>query len=68
MTTIIIDEKHKQARSLLAYLKELAFVKVIDEDTSSFNKETKKAIEDAKKGKTNKYDTLSDFIQRVNNV
>ena len=50
MTYISIDTKTTQAKKLVALIETLSFAKILNEP----NTKTKKAIEDARKGKTRK--------------
>ncbi len=59
--TIKIDSRSKQAKVFFEYLKTLPFVQI---QTPLFNKETEKAIKDAKIGKTTKT-TLSDLREQL---
>ncbi|MEC3879777.1 hypothetical protein [Parapedobacter sp. 10938] len=55
--TIKIDKRSKQAKVFYEYLKTLPFVEL---EGPHYNKETEKAIKEAKLGKTTKT-TLADF-------
>jgi antitoxin component of RelBE/YafQ-DinJ toxin-antitoxin module len=46
---IKIDQRKKEAKALIEYLKNLPFVEVAT-DTTRYNKTTEKAINDARKG------------------
>ena len=54
MTYITIDTKTKQAKKFVELIETLPFAKILMEP----NAETKKAIDDARKGKTNKAKSL----------
>jgi antitoxin component of RelBE/YafQ-DinJ toxin-antitoxin module len=54
MTYITIDTKTKQAKKFVELIETLPFAKILKEP----NTETKKAIDDARKGKTNKAKSL----------
>ena len=62
MTYIAIDTDKKQAALFLEYVKTLPFVKVYSEP----NTETRKAIEDAKKGRTKKFKNAKALIDYLN--
>ncbi|MDR0794053.1 MAG: hypothetical protein LBE82_12160 [Chitinophagaceae bacterium] len=49
-TVIKIDNRSKAAKSFLEYVKTLSFVKVEKPTSSIFNKETEKAIKEARAG------------------
>jgi hypothetical protein len=51
--TIKIDERKKEAKALLEFLKNLSFVE-ISSSKPRYNKETEEAIKDVKLGKTEK--------------
>ena len=60
--TIEIDTRQKAAKAFLEFIKSLPFVKFIDTDEYKPNKTTKKAILDARKGKTYKVQKKTDNI------
>lgn len=62
MTYITVDTNKKQAILFLEYVKTLPFVKVYQEP----NSDTRKAIDDAKNGKTKKFKTAKDLIAYLN--
>lgn len=59
--TIKIDKRSKQARVFYEYLKTLPFVKL---EEPRFNKDTEKAVKEAKSGKTAEI-TLEDFRKEL---
>lgn len=58
MTYLSIDTKTKQAQKLLELMETLPFVKILEEPNSV----TKSAIEDARKGKTKKVNSLDQLF------
>ncbi len=56
--TIKIDDRKKEAKALIEYLKNLSFVEM-DSEKPRYNKETEEAIKDVKKGKTQKVSLTS---------
>ena len=61
--TIKIDQRSKQAKAFLAYLKTLPFVSV----ESRYNAETEKVIDDARKGiGLNKAESVDDLMAQLN--
>ncbi len=58
MTYFTIDTKTKQAKKLVELLETLPFAKILKEP----NAETRKAIAEAKKGKTRKANSLDQLI------
>ena len=56
--TIKIDERKKEAKAFVEFLKNLSFVEITSHK-KRYNKETEKAIEDLKKGKTQKVSLAS---------
>ena len=62
MTYISIDTKTKQAQKFVELLETLPFVKIHKEP----NANTKKAIEDARKGKTRKAKSLDQLFTDLN--
>ncbi len=63
MTTLQIDTRSNEAKLLLEYLKEQRFIKVLDEHVP--NAETKRAIEDAEKGKVIHATSVSDLMSKL---
>ena len=63
MTTLQIDTRSNEAKLLLEYLKEQRFIKVLDEPVP--NAETKRAIEDAEKGKVIHATSVSDLMSKL---
>jgi len=61
--TIKIDQRKKEARALLEYLKNLPFVEVTT-DKPRYNAETEKAIIEARKGNTEKI-SLNEFRNQL---
>ncbi len=59
--TIKIDKRSKQARVFYEYLKTLPFIEL---EEPRYNKETEKAIEEVKSGKTTKT-ALKDFRKQL---
>ena len=59
--TIKIDTRNKQAKALYEYLKTLPFVEL---EEPHYNKDTEKAIKEAKSGKTTEI-TLEDFRKEL---
>ncbi|WP_254526698.1 MULTISPECIES: hypothetical protein [unclassified Sphingobacterium] len=59
--TIKIDKRSKQAKVFYEYLKTLPFVEIQE---SRYNKETEKAIKEAKSGKTTKT-SLDEFRKKL---
>ena len=53
MTTIIIDDKSMGAKKIIEYIKTLPYAKIIDEREP--NKDTLRAVNEIKTGKTNSY-------------
>ena len=62
MTYITLDTKKKEALLFLEYIKTLSFVTVHQEP----NPTTRKAIDEAKKGKTKKHKSAKDLIAFLN--
>lgn len=60
--TIKIDQRKKEAQALLEFLKNLPFVEI---DKPRYNKETEKAIKDAKAGKTFKAKSSKDLFKEL---
>lgn len=58
MTYISIDTKTKQARKFVELIETMPFAKILKEP----NSRTKKSIEDARKGKTHKADSLQQLF------
>jgi antitoxin component of RelBE/YafQ-DinJ toxin-antitoxin module len=62
MDTIVrIDASSKAAKSFLAFVKNLSFAKVEKE----FNRETLKALEDVRKGKTFKVKNSEELFKKL---
>jgi len=61
--TIKIDERKKEAKALLEFLKNLPFVE-LDLEKPRYNTKTEKAINEARTGKTVKT-TLDDFRKEL---
>ena len=59
--TIKIDKRSKQAKAFYEYLKTLPFIEL---EEPRYNKDTKKAIEEVKSGKTTKI-SLEDFRRQL---
>jgi hypothetical protein len=59
--TIKIDKRSKQAKAFYEYLKTLPFVEI---EEPRYNKDTEKAIEEAKSGKATKT-SLEDFRKEL---
>ncbi len=62
MTYITIDTKTAQAKKLVELIETLPFAKILNEP----NAVTKKAIEDARKGKTQKAASLKQLFTDLN--
>ena len=58
MTYITIDTKTKQAKKFVELIETMPFAKILKEP----NKATKKAIDDARKGRTKKVATLEQLF------
>jgi antitoxin component of RelBE/YafQ-DinJ toxin-antitoxin module len=64
--TIKIDQRKKEAKALLEYLKNLPFVE-LEIDKPRYNAETEKAIQDAKNGiGITKVKNVTDLFQKLN--
>jgi len=63
MTTLQIDTRSSEAKLLLEYLKKQRFIKVLDDHVP--NAETKKAIDDAEKGKVFHATSVSDLMSKL---
>jgi len=63
MTTIVIKSKSKAAKLMIDYLKTQSYAKVIE--TNEPNDETKKAIAEARAGKTTKFKDYDDYIAKT---
>ena len=63
MKTIIIDDTSVQAKKMIDFIKTLPFVKVVDERIP--NKETLRAINDIKEGKTNSYKSTEELFDKL---
>ncbi len=64
MATVIINEKTAKGKKLLEFLKVFAGENFINIEREP-NAETKKAIEDAKKGKVVKTKNISDLMTKL---
>jgi hypothetical protein len=65
MTTVFIDENTEKGRSLLNFLKKFNNEDfIVIEDIP--NKETKRAIQDSRKGKVTKTTSVSDLMDKLN--
>jgi len=62
MTYITIDTKTRQAKKFVELIETLPFAKILDEP----NAVTKKAIADARKGKTTKHKNAKELIAFLN--
>jgi uncharacterized protein YwgA len=62
MTYITIDTKTRQAKKFVELIETLPFAKILKDP----NVTTKKAIEDARKGKTKKYRNIKELISSLN--
>lgn len=58
MTYITIDTKTKQAQKFVELIETLPFAKILNQP----NKNTKKAIDDARKGQTNKAESIQQLF------
>lgn len=65
MTTIIINERTEKGKSLLNFLEKFNGEEFIVIDKKP-NRETKRAIEDSKKGKVTKTKDVSDLMKKLN--
>jgi hypothetical protein len=65
MVQVLIDERTSQAKKILAFLKTLSFVKVIEKESTP-NAVTKKAIDDVEKGRSAKCKNVEDMFKRLN--
>ncbi len=63
MTTIVIKNNSKAARLMIDYLKTQSYAKVIENDEP--NDETKKAIAEARAGKTTKFKDFNDYLAKT---
>jgi hypothetical protein len=63
MTTIQIDTRSSEAKLLLEYLKKQRFIKVLDDHVP--NAETKRAIDDAERGKVFHATSVSDLMSKL---
>ena len=64
--TIKIDQRKKEAKALLEYLKNLPFVE-IELEKPRYNAETEKAIQDARNGiGVTKVKNVADLFQKLN--
>ena len=62
MTYIRINTKSKQAKKIVELIETMPFAEILQEP----NFTTKKAMEDAKKGKSRKHNSASDLISSFN--
>ncbi|MCD4792002.1 MAG: hypothetical protein K8R54_02120 [Bacteroidales bacterium] len=58
---IKVTEETEEAKAFIKYLMTLSFIEVVKEP----NEETKKAIEDAKKGKTTAVNDIKSFFNEI---
>lgn len=63
MIYITIDTKTRQAKKFVELIETLPFAKILKDPNAA----TKKAIEDARKGKTKKYRNTKELISSLNN-
>lgn len=63
MTTLIIDNNSAEAQKMIEFLKTQSYVKIVDKIP---NKETIKAINDARRGKVTRTSSVSDLMQKLN--
>ena len=61
MTYISIDTKSKQAQKFVELIETMPFAKILKEPNAT----TKKAIEDARKGKVHKAKSLDDLFDKL---
>ena len=64
MTTVIIDDKTAGAKKMIEFLKTQSFAKIIEEKEP--NAETKRAINDVKKGKITSCRSVDDMMNKLN--
>ena len=62
MTYITIDTKTRQAKKFVELIETLPFAKILKDPNAT----TKRAIEDARKGKTRKYKNAKELIAFLN--
>ena len=66
MVTVQIKENSKQARALVEMLKTFSFVEFVEEKPR-YNKETEKAIRDAREGRNmESADSVKDLFNKLN--
>lgn len=63
MTTIVINSNSKAAKIMIDYLKTQPYAKVIENDV--LNEDTKKAINEARTGKTKKFKDFNDYLAKT---
>ena len=63
MTTVIIDTKTEEAKKMVELLKSTKYAKIIDVQLP--NRETLKAIEDAKKGQVKSYNSVNEMMAKL---
>lgn len=64
--TIKIDQRKKEAKALITYLKNLPFVEIASEKPR-YNAETERAIQDARNGiGVTKVNNVADLFQKLN--
>jgi hypothetical protein len=68
MTTLTINAKTREAKAILTMLKEMPFVKIIDEgeSTKKPSLQLTKAMVEAKNGKTVKCANVTDMMKKLN--
>ena len=66
MTYFKVKENTKQGKVLSEFLKSLPFVEQIEEDQIP-NRETIKAMKEAKSGKVNKYRSSAELFEKIRN-
>ena len=66
--TIRIDQRKKEAKALLEYLKNLPFVEIeLELEKPRYNAQTEKAIQDARNGiGVTKVKNVADLFQKLN--
>ena len=65
MVHIKIHENTAQAKAVIAMLKTMPFVELVDISKKIPNSETKKAIDDARKGKVSKTKGVDDLMLQL---
>jgi len=64
--TIKIDQRKKEAKALIEFLKNLSFVEIELQEKPRYNPETEKAIQDARNGiGMTKFNSLVDFRKQL---